>query len=104
MMRKARLWTGVTLLLVLLFNYAILGVPLIKKSISLKEKYRATLIRQVKSGEVFKGSDDEYILEIFRKEKAVVDRNMLILNSLAVSLVILIASWMIFGIVMHRGK
>ena len=102
MTRKARIWIGITLLVVLAFNYAIMGIPLLKKASSLEDKYKALLIRQVKSGEILKGSGDEHILEIFKREKSGIDKKILILNCVAASLAILIFSWVIFGLVVHR--
>ena len=99
MTQKARLWTGATLLLVLALNYAVIGLPLTKKAASLKDRYRAILIKQAKSGELFKNTDDEYLLDLFRKEKASVERRLLILNCTGISFVILIASWTIFGLI-----
>lgn len=99
---KARTWTGVTLLIVLAFNYAVVGVPLYRKSMSIKEKYRATLIKQAKSAEPFRSAEDDYMLEIFRKEKSSIDRKFLILNCVAISLLIVIGSWTVFGLFVHR--
>jgi len=99
---KARLWTGGTLLIVIILNYALIGVPLLMKSASVNEKYRTTLIKQAKSTNVFRASDDEYMLEILRKEKASVDRKILILNCAAGSLMIILGSWVGFGLLFHR--
>jgi len=99
MTQKARIWTGATLLIVLALNYAIIGLPLTKKAASLKGKYRTMLLKQVKSGELFKNSDEEYLLELFRKEKLSIERQLLILNCAGISLVILIASWTVFGLI-----
>ena len=104
MTRKGRLWTGVTILLVLAINYAMIGVPLARKGASIKDKSKAILIKQVKSGDVFKRSEDEYILELFRKEKLSIDRKMVILNCIGLTLAIFIASWTIFGLIIYRGK
>lgn len=102
MSRKARMWIGATLLIVVVFNYIIVGMPLFKRSSSLEDKYKAMLIKQVKSGEILKGSGNEYILEIFKREKSAIDRRILILNCVAASLSIFVASWVIFGLVAHK--
>lgn len=102
MSRKARMWVGVTLLIVVVFNYIIVGVPLLRKASSIEDKYKTILIKQVKSGEILKGSGDEYILEIFKREKSAIDRRILILNCVATSLAILVASWVVFGLITHR--
>jgi len=104
MTRKARLWTGATLLTAILLNYALIGFPLARRGSSIQSKYKATLIKQAKSGEIFKNSEDEYMLEIFRKEKSSIDKRILILNCAAITLLIFATSWTIFGIIFHKGK
>lgn len=104
MTKRARLWTGVTLLIVLAINYAIIGVPLMRKSASIKEKANAIFIRQVKSGNMLKSSEEDYVLEIFRKEKGAVDRKILILNCAGLSIAVLIASWTVFGMILGKKR
>lgn len=104
MVRKARLWIGVTLFAVIAFNYAAIGFPLLKKSASIKDKYKVTLIKQAKSGEMFKNSEDEYMLDIFRREKSALDRNILILNCVAISLSAILLSWTLFGLILHKER
>jgi len=104
MTSKARVWIALTLLVILLFNYAVVGYPLARKSQMIKDKYAAILIKQVKSGDVLKSSEDEYLLDIFRKEKMAIDRKTIVLNCVSASLFILVASWMIFGMLAHKGK
>lgn len=104
MSRKARMWLGATLLLILAFNYAIIGLPLIKRASSIETKSKAILISQVKSGKVLKNSEDEFILEILKREKASIDRKMLVLNGIAASLVIIVVSWTAFGLLFHRKR
>ena len=63
------------------------------------------MISQVKSGKLFKGAlGDEYILEVLKKEKVSIDRKILVLNCAAASLSILVASWVIFGLIFHRKR
>lgn len=104
MSRNARLWIGVTLLIIIAFNYAAIGIPLLKKSASIQEKSKAILIKQVKSGEVLKNSEDEYILNIFRREKVSIDHQMIILNTAAISLLIMIVSWTVFGLIAPKKR
>jgi hypothetical protein len=104
MTRKARIWTGATLLLVIAINYAIIGLPLMRKSASLQDKYRDILIKQVKSGTIFKDSEGEYILEVFKREKSGIERKLLVLNLAGVSLAVLIASWTVFGLIAHKKR
>lgn len=98
MTRKARSWVGATLLIVIAFNYTLLVFPLLGKSSSIKEQARAILVKQVESDKVFKSSDEEYMLELFRKEKASIDKKILILNCVAATLAFFAASWTVFGL------
>jgi hypothetical protein len=102
MTRKARLWIGATLLVIIAFNYAALGYPLMRRSHAIQVKSREILIRQVKSDSMLKGSEDEYILDLFKKERISIDRNIHILNIAAATLAILIGSWTAFGLIFHR--
>ena len=104
MTHKARIWIGITLLIVLAFNYAIIGFPMIKRASSIENKSKAMLISQIKSGKVLKNSEDEFILEILKREKASVDRKILVLNGIAISLVIVVISWTAFGLLFHRKR
>lgn len=104
MTRKGRLWAGATALLILVFNYAAIGFPMIKREATIKDQTKALLIRQVKSDRVFKNSEDEYMLDIFRREKASLDKRLLILNSVTATLSIIILSWTVFGIITQRKK
>ncbi|MDP3804848.1 MAG: hypothetical protein Q8Q87_04785 [Candidatus Omnitrophota bacterium] len=103
--RNARLWIGVTLLTMLAVNYGIIGLPLYRKAASLHDKATTVLIKQIKSGNALKTSaEEEYILEIFRREKGSIDRKLLILNSAAVTIVIIIVSWTGFGLLVSKKK
>lgn len=102
MSRKARLWLGATLLLVIIFNYAIIGFPLIKRASSIEAKTKAMLVSQVKSGKVMKNSEDEFILEILKRERSSLGRKILILNGIAISLTIAVASWTAFGMIVKK--
>lgn len=104
MTRKARLWIGATLLAIILFNYAAIGYPLMRRSHAIQVKSKEMLVKQIKSDSVFKGSEEEYILDLFKKEKMAIDRKMNILNIAAVTLAILAVSWTSFGLVFHRNK
>jgi len=104
MTRNARIWIGLTLLAIVTLNYAMIGFPLIKKAASLQDRAKVILAKQVKSDSLLKDSEDEYILEIFRKEKLSIDKKISILNVAATSLLIVIASWTAFGLIAHRKK
>ncbi|MCX5678392.1 MAG: hypothetical protein NTY76_04715 [Candidatus Omnitrophica bacterium] len=99
---KARLWIGATLLIVILINYVLIGVPLMSKSHSIQGKAKAILIKQAKSTGLFNNSDDEYLLDIFRKEKSSIDTKITILNAVAATLAFFAASWTVFGLIFKR--
>lgn len=99
---KARLWVGVTLLIVILINYILIGVPLLSKSHSIQGKAKAILIKQAKSAGIFNNSDDDYLLDIFRKEKSAIDTKITILNAVAATLAFFAASWTVFGLIFKR--
>lgn len=105
MSRKSRLWIGITLLTVLAINYLIIGVPLFAKAGSIESRYKAAVAKQIKaSNRIFKGSEDEYLVDIFRRERQAVARSLLVLNTVALSVMILVGSWTAFGLIMHREK
>jgi hypothetical protein len=105
MSRKARLWIGTTLLTVLAINYIIIGVPLFGKAASIETRYKAAMTKQLKaSGNIFKGSEDEYLVEIFRRERTAVARSLLILNTVSLSILVLIGSWTAFGLIFRRER
>jgi hypothetical protein len=91
MTRKARLWVGVTLLVVLGINYAMIGMPLLKRKEYIQKRSRAMLL--------VKNSDDEYMADIFRKERFDVEKKIKIVNSVGISITVLVASWTVFGLV-----
>ena len=92
MSRKARIWIGVTLLAIILFNYLAIGVPLYKRMNSLDNKVRIFT----------KHSEDIYIIDVLKREIITIDKKIVILNCVAVSVAIIIMSWMAFGLVVHR--
>ena len=92
MKRKTRLWIGVTLLVVVLFNYLSLGIPLYKRMNSLDEKVKIFT----------KNSEDAFIINVLKKEAISIDKKIVILNCVAVSVVIIITSWLIFGLIVRR--
>ncbi len=104
MTTNARMWTGVTLIIVLAFNYSIFGFPLYRKAASIHDKSTTMLMKQIKSGNVLKGAEEDYILDIFRREKASIDTKLVILNAAAMTLFIIITSWMVFGFLFAKRK
>jgi hypothetical protein len=102
MSRKARVWTGTTLLLIVIFNYIVIGMPLYRKMVSLENKIKVMMIRQVKSGKVLTDSEDNYIIDILKKETISLERKIIILNCATVSVVMIVVSWIIFGLIVYR--
>jgi len=92
MSRKARVWIGVTLLAIILFNYLAIGIPLYKRMSSLNNKVSIFT----------KHSEDTYIVDVLRREMVTIDKKIVMLNCVAVSAAIIIVSWMIFGLAVHR--
>lgn len=104
MSRRARIWIGITLLAVLAFNYVAIGFPLIKRVSSIEDKSKSILVSQVKSGKVFKNTEDEYILDILKREKRAIDKKIFILNIVSISALIIIASWTVFGLIFYKRR
>ncbi|MDO8536557.1 MAG: hypothetical protein Q7S30_06100 [Candidatus Omnitrophota bacterium] len=89
---KARIWVGVTLLLIILFNYLAIGVPLYKRTHSLDSKVKIFA----------KHSEDTYVIDVLKREMVTIDKKIVMLNCVAVSLAIIIVSWIIFGLAVNR--
>ena len=104
-MRKyRRLWAGMTITAVLILNYTLIGMQLFSKASLLEGHYKGILIKQAKSGKMAQNAADDYMLEILRKEHAAVDRRILILNCVSLSLFIAAVSWTAFGIFAARKE
>ena len=104
MTRKARLWTGVTIFVILVLNYAAFAIPLAKRSSSIEERAMVMMREDFESGKALKGSENDYILQILKKEKASVDGKLGTLNMAAATLAIIIASWTLFGMITSKGR
>lgn len=104
MTRKARLWTGVTIFAILVLNYAAFAIPLAQRSSSIEERAMVMMREDFESGKALKGSDNDYILQILKKEKSVIDRKLGFLNMAAASFAIVVVSWTLFGIIINRGR
>jgi hypothetical protein len=83
-------------------NYVIIGAPIIRMNEAIKTQTRSILLKQAKAGELFNNPQDEYLVNLFRKEKASNDRKVLLLNCVSASLAFVVLSWMIFGIAGRR--
>ena len=92
MSRKARVWIGVTLFTIILFNYLAIGIPLYKRMSSLDNKVRMFT----------KHSEDTYVIDVLKREMVTIDKKIVMLNCVAVSAAIIIVSWIIFGLAVHR--
>ena len=92
MSRKARIWVGVTLLTIIIFNYLSLGLPLYMRMGSLNDKVKVFT----------KHSEDTYIVDVLKREIITIDKKIVILNCVAVSTAIIIMSWIIFGLAIKR--
>lgn len=101
---KARVWMGLTILAVIVFNYILIGFPLFSLSRSIESKYAAAFVQQAKSGKPFTKSDESYLMDMLRREKALVDKKLLILNCVGASLMIAAASWMVFGLMVRQDR
>ena len=105
MTRKARLWTGATLIIILAFNYGIIGMPLMRKAASLNDKATTMLMKKIKTGNALRtSSEEDYILDIFRREKEAITRKLIILNAISLTIVVVITSWTLFGLVIGKDK
>jgi hypothetical protein len=105
MTRNARLWIGATLILIVAFNYGIIGMPLIRKAASLNDKATIVLMGKIKAGHALRtSSEEEYILDVFRRERESIIRKLVVVNGITLTLVIIIASWTLFGLVLPRKK
>ena len=102
MQKKTRIWISITLLAVIVLNYVLIGVPLYRRMNYLEQNIKAIMIKQVKSGKILKGSEDTYIMDILKKEAIAVDRKIVIVNCVAASSMIIILSWMVFGLLARR--
>ena len=93
MTRKARLWVGATLILILAFNYGLFGMPLIRKTMSLNDKSTTVLMSKIKNGHSLRtSSEEEYLLDIFRRERESITRKLIALNAAALTCLIIIGS------------
>jgi hypothetical protein len=92
MTRRARVWMGATLLTIILFNYLAIGIPLYKRMSSLDNKVRIFT----------KNSEDLYLTDVLKREMLAVDKKIVILNCAGATMTIIIVSWIIFGLVIHK--
>lgn len=94
MKKDMKIWIGVTLLAVVLFNYLAIGIPLYKRTHSLESKIRVFT----------KNSEDAFIIDVLKREAISIDKKIVILNCVAASVAIVITSWLIFGLAVHRRE
>ena len=96
MTRKAKLWIGVTIFIVLMFNYGMVAYPMYSRIKSLQVKEKSIIFA--------KTPDDEYFLEVFKQERRKLEDKLKAANMLAASLTLIIISWTAFSMVVHKKK
>jgi hypothetical protein len=94
MSRRARVWTGVTLLTIIFFNYIAIGAPLYRRMTSLNSKIAVFT----------KNSEDTYVIDVLKREMVMIDKKVAMLNCVAASAAIIIVSWIIFGLAFGRPR
>jgi hypothetical protein len=92
MIRKARVWMGATFLAIVLLNYLAIGIPLYNRIGSIDKKVKIFT----------KNMEDDYIIGVLKKEAVQIDRKIVMLNCVAASVAIIIASWMAYGLIVYR--
>ena len=99
MTKRARVWAGFTVILVLVINYTMVGMPLFKKEMAISAKYNEIVSKNVTSGDSIESFTDNYLLDVLKREKVSLDNKLKILNAVTASLAVIVASWMIYGII-----
>ena len=80
-------------------------MPLIRKAASLNDKATKILMGKIKTGNALRtSSEEDYILDVFRREKESITRKLIVVNAIALTFVIIIGSWTLFGLVLPRKK
>ena len=102
MSKKARLWIGATLLIIIAFNYLVMAIPLYSRMNSLESRIKVLMIKQVKSGEILKNTEDSYIIEVLQRATIGLSKKLVIINCVAVSVAVIILSWLLFGFFLNR--
>ena len=102
MTRKARLWTGTTLLILIAFNYIVMTFPLYSRMHSLETRIKVMMIKQVKSGEILKNSEENYIIDVLKRETITLDRRLVIINCVAATIAVMVVSWILYGLIMCK--
>ena len=104
MTREARIWISATLLIIIIFNYIAIALPLYNRLNSIEGKIKIMMINQVKRGDVFKNSEDNYIIDVLKRETVNLDRKIVIVNCAAASVVAIVISWLLFAFFGCKGK
>jgi hypothetical protein len=80
-------------------------MPLIRKAASLNDKATKILMSKIKSGNALRtSSEEDYILDIFRREKESVARRLTGVNVISLTILIVVGSWTLFGLVLPGKK
>lgn len=104
MTRKARTWTGVTILLVIALNYAVATYPLYNRMRLLESRVKVMMIRQVKSGDILNNTEDNYIIDVLKREMAVIDKRLITINCIAATIAVVVISWLLYGLIFNKER
>ena len=102
MSRKARIWIGTTLLAIIAINYAIIAYPLYHKVLYINDNTKALIIKDAKAKGIFKGNENEFLLDLFRKERSNINRKIVVLNCVSASFLLIVISWTLFGLIVRK--
>jgi hypothetical protein len=75
---------------------------MIRRAEALKVEVRAILLKYAKSDAGFNNMENDYLMQVFRKEQSGLGRQILLLNCASATLGLLVISWTVFGIL--HGK
>jgi hypothetical protein len=83
-------------------NYIIIGAPMIRRSEALKIEVRSILIKYARSSATFNEMENDYLMQVFRKEQTNLGRQILVLNCASATLGLFIMSWTVFGVLRSK--
>jgi hypothetical protein len=104
MTKRTSLWIGGTLALLLMLNYFIFAMPLVRKARAINNKANSIIITRAKDTGAFEESDENYVLDILRQEKRKITNSMNTLNAVSASLGLVILSWTAFAFFTAKNK
>ena len=101
MIKRERIWIGGTMLAIILLNYGIFAMPLMKKTSTIDEKVQASMKHMIESKKS-SGSEEQYMLQLLMKERSAIDSKLFIINCAGLSLGLIAVSWTIFGMLQRK--